>query len=344
MNSDLIDPSTVPLATPTPAPSGGAAPASGTDFLDSSPLDLHSTGEHEARYQFRVAKDLLVVSDGMDAGTILISLPVSPAIDPACTKLSQEYEYFSLSNFEISFEATSPFGTSSGGFQACWITDPANAYLPQETQAQKLQSLTKVIRQEGSVLIRPRNSANMVVKTQGRRYCLSGPDPRLSSYGNIVCVVRAPPSTGDLAAFSVTATGTMNFHRTAGTNGTTAANVRLPFPLFDPETAAIARGGFTIEGKLPVNKAPFDSAEATFCKPPTFELTTRNGRFINRTVIQPQTVALRLLDFDDEDSTFEFHFKSRLLPAATNITGLRVLSPGAELICKFHMPINTLDC
>jgi hypothetical protein len=198
-----------------------------TDFIDQNKVVLSQTsGEATASHEFRISKDFIIINDAQDPGTVLFNMSLDPTVDSGALKLAQNYEYFSFRDIEVSMDETSPFGTASGGFQAAWITDPANAVFGQASAAEKTTSLIKIVRQEGSVLVRPRSSAIVKIVTSDRRYTLLGTDVRLSSFGNIVCALRAAPGLGDVAAFAVTVSGIIDFHRMNNNHGATLASTK----------------------------------------------------------------------------------------------------------------------
>jgi len=204
-----------------------SSPSGENDFIDSGDVITQSDLHAEAKHQFRISKDFILIDDTQSPGELLFSLELSPLIDPTMTEMAKAYEHFTFKDIEVSMDATSPFGTASGAFQTAWITDPANTALGQADPTQKAASLVKVIRQEGSKLVRPRNSELMKINVEGDKYCLKGNDPRLSNFGTIVAVIRAPPATGDTAAFAVTVVGTIVFKRATVSAGATLASTTV---------------------------------------------------------------------------------------------------------------------
>lgn len=192
-----------------------------SDFIDSGHIVEQNEPEQSASHTFRISKDFIVIDDTMLPGTLLFNLPLTALLDPAATALSKNYEYFSFKEIIVDMQATSPLGTASGGFQAAWVTDPVNANIGTADAPEKAAALLKIIRQQDSVLIRPRTTQMMKIPTVGKRFTITGPDVRLSSFGNIVAVLRAAPGLGDTASFAVTVEGVIMFHRTTVGQGAT---------------------------------------------------------------------------------------------------------------------------
>jgi hypothetical protein len=191
------------------------ATSSHTDFLSTGSATLNQT-ENDGEYDLKVAKDFVILDDSHQVGEVIMSQDLDLTMHPTLITLGTQYEYWSVQDLTLHIQATSPFGTSSGGAQICHFTDPENAVLRTVTQNPSL-NVDKVVRQEGSKLVRPRDSTDLHVQTSGEMYTheTSPAMKRFTSYGNISAVVRDVPAAGDSVTFAVTLSGKIFFHRTS---------------------------------------------------------------------------------------------------------------------------------
>ncbi|AYN75553.1 protein 4 [Halhan virus 2] len=193
-----------------------AVPRVESDFISTGGVQDLTTTDNSAQVIVRQQYDFLVMSDSHDAGYVLLNIPLDVSISPSAQKLSEFYELFEIKDLTLESLATSPFGTSSGGYQTCHITDPENAAMFTGTDLDR--NIEKVVRQQGSKLVRPRDTVVLKAVTQGTKFTLRAGSPRWYSYGAIVAVVRDVPATGDQIQFALTLTAKVVFHRTTTQN------------------------------------------------------------------------------------------------------------------------------
>jgi len=274
-------------------------PKVNNDFLEDNKVNLGSSLEASATHSFRISRDFVVIDDGQTLGTQLMNVRIDPTIDPAAQELAKAYEYYDFSEIIVSLEATSPFGTASGSFQTAWITDPANTDLGQADAAAKAAALNKVIRQEGSTQVRPRTSAELSAKPNGKRYCLSNSktDPRLTSFGAIVAVLRDPPSTGDTASFAVTISGKINFYRATIALGVTNASLKSEIKEFRNFAGLVRNGVFGLSYDLYTKdeNVRFNQGKILFNKPAEAVIVAKAGDFTRRGITRWQIADARAL-------------------------------------------------
>lgn len=274
-------------------------PKVNNDFIDDKKVNLGSTIEASATHAFRISRDFVVIDDSQKLGTQLMSVLLNPSIDPGAAKLAQLYEYYDFSEIKLSLEATSPFGTASGSFQTAWITDPANIALGQADEAAKSAALNKVIRQEGSVQVRPRTSAELVIRPAGKRYCFqtTTSDPRLTEFGALVAVLRDPPSTGDNASFAVTISGKINFYRATLQTNAVNSSVRSCISDFQNFEGRIVDGKFGISFDLVSEDSDvrFKKGKILFDKPLKALIVATSGDFTRRGIHTWETAEARAL-------------------------------------------------
>lgn len=161
--------------------------------------------------------DFLRITSDNVRGQLLKTISLDPAFDSTSAAMASEYEYWRIKSFEINIEATSPMGTSSGAAQVAYIQDPQNANF--DATGTEF-NISKAVRQEGSVIVRPRESVQFYVRNPNTLYTLSGSDPRFSSFGNIVFVVRDKPYTGDSCSLVVSLHAVLEFIRTTKNSNT----------------------------------------------------------------------------------------------------------------------------
>ncbi|APG77712.1 putative structural protein [Shahe hepe-like virus 1] len=300
MNSDPAQANSVSEGAPVELSTGSTGLPS-SDFTDSKPLFLEAGTQHTAVHCFRVAKDLVTLAEGSKPGEICFVQPLTPfGIDNTATNLASDYEYYSFKNVEIAIEAVSPFGTSSGGMQVAWITDPENVTLPQGDDGQKLTSLAKVIRQDGSVLVRPRNSALFNISTEGARYCLPGTESRLSSFGSLVALVRSPPGTGDVADFAATITGEIHFMRSTRNAPVYIGEFPIGTFTIDETQPLIEENDLILPVRLSSNDVQTDISRWDFRTPLKLTLRGKDGRFTKIHEIKADFATFKLTNIDDQ--------------------------------------------
>lgn len=300
MNSDPAQANSVTEGAPVELSKGSTSLPS-SDFTDSERLFLEAGTQHTAVHCFRVSKDLVTLAEGSKPGELCFVQPLNPfGIDAACTNLASDYEYYSFKNVEVAIEAVSPFGTSSGGMQVAWITDPENVTIPQGDDGQKLTALAKIIRQDGSVLVRPRNSALFNITTQGARYCLPGNESRLSSFGALVALVRSPPGTGDVAEFAATVTGEIHFMRS--TRNAPVYVGEFPIGTFnvDETKPVIEDNDLQLPVRLPANDIQTDTSNWEFRTPFNLSVRGQDGRFTKILDIKANNARFKLTHIDDQ--------------------------------------------
>lgn len=201
---------------------GIVTPAARPDFIsDTGTAEINQT-EQTAQHVFRIPFQQEVFESGISPGSLLFNYDLNPNfLSPSLQEFAKNYEYYSFHNVVLHAQSTAPFGTSSGGIQIAHITDPENAHF--DTAAKEENSpigklhnnLRKVVRQQDSVLLRPRESVELKIKTQGELFTFNaGHSRRFESFGSIVGVMRDPPAQGDSISFAFTLTGIAKFTRT----------------------------------------------------------------------------------------------------------------------------------
>lgn len=300
MNSDPAQANNVSEGAPVVL-SAGSTNLPSSDFLDNKPLFLEGGTQHTAVHCFRVTKDLITLAEGSKPGALCFVQPLNPfGIDATTTELAKDYEYYSLKNVEIAIEAVSPFGTSSGGMQVAWVTDPENVTIPQGDDGQKLVSLAKIVRQDGSVLVRPRNSALFMISPQGARYCLPGNEPRLSSFGSLIALVRSPPATGDVAEFAATITGEMHFMRSTRNMPVYLGEFPIGTFTIDEEKAEIEGQDLLVPVRLSAHDIQTDTAVWQFRTKLELSVRGKEGRFMKILNIHADSAKFRLTAINEE--------------------------------------------
>lgn len=202
-------------------PSGSTASGARVDFIGHSGSASINDTEQQAQYDIRRE---FQVSTGSTTpvGQVLYTLNLDTSIDDNVKSISHGYEYFTFRNLMLYCQSTSPAGTSSGGIQVCHITDPDNVQFQSKDIVDPIRSsgqfnVHKAVRQEGSLLIRPRESIELSLDIEGWLYTYRDKEAksrRFTSFGCVVMVLRDPPATSDQLAFTITLTGKAVFART----------------------------------------------------------------------------------------------------------------------------------
>lgn len=205
---------------------GLTRPVARDDFISQNGIAPIDHTEQTAQAIFR--KNLIQESFpyGIDAGTVLFTMPLIPRFvgDLSLLTMAGSYEYYSLENVVLHAQSTAPMGISSGGIQLCHITDPENSYFYTSGSATSKAlslNLEKCVRQQDSVLLRPRESVEFKIDTPGELFTHhdpTAPNDRFHSFGTIVAVMRDPPAIGDSISFALTISGIARFARTCVSN------------------------------------------------------------------------------------------------------------------------------
>lgn len=153
---------------------------------------------NHATHMVRRPLDLVQIVEATDPGTVAFNLVLDITLEPALQQLAKYYTFYRFKKLDFEALATSPFGTASGAMQIAHIPDPLNIVPDQQN------AVTQMVRQLGSRMARPRDNTLLTPALQKWRFCKPGVDPRLSAFGAIVGIVRAPPGTGDFAQWAVT--------------------------------------------------------------------------------------------------------------------------------------------
>jgi len=186
------------------------------DFISYNGLAKIDHTEQTGQHIFRINIPQEASDDQTPTGKILFTFNLQPYyLGEAAKAFAEMYEYYSLENVVLHAQSTAPFGVSSGGIQICHITDPDNAVFYTAGTNLKL-NLAKVVRQQDSVLLRPRESVELAVKTNGELFTnfSLGKTQRFSSFGYIVACMRDTPATGDSISFAFTLSGIIKGSRT----------------------------------------------------------------------------------------------------------------------------------
>lgn len=190
-------------------------PLARVDFISNNGIAPIDHTEQSAQHVFRIPLTQEVYDSTAEIGKLLFLIDLSPtSLGTGTQSYAQQYEYYSLHNLTLHAQATAPFGTSSGGIQICHVTDPDNAIF---STTDLHYNLDKVVRQQDSVLLRPRESVEILMKTKGELYTYSTPTmptKRFTSFGYLAAVMRDPPAQGDSISFAFTLTGIAKFART----------------------------------------------------------------------------------------------------------------------------------
>lgn len=207
---------------------GLTKPLARDDFISHDGIAPIDHTEQNAQAIFR--KNLVQESFpyGIDSGTVLFSMPLTPKFvgDKSIETMAASYEYYGLENVVLHAQSTAPMGISSGGIQICHITDPHNAFFytgDEITSKELAMNLEKCVRQQDSVLLRPRECVEFKIETPGELFTYNSagyPNDRFHSFGTIVAVMRDPPAVGDSLSFALTISGTAKFARTCVSSGT----------------------------------------------------------------------------------------------------------------------------
>ncbi|APG77634.1 putative structural protein [Beihai tiger crab virus 1] len=191
------------------APDTRVAPQ--TDYsLSTQDVDLTSDSA-TGYYNIKVVK-VIRLAGSTKVGELLAVFFLDGTLEPVLEEMLKAYERWGLDDLQVIVQTGSPFGTSSGSIQMAHIPDPENANFPAEGGQ---PSLDKIVRQDGSVQIRPRDSCTFKVKTPGTMYTMSSGSRRWSSFGAIVAVCRSVPDSTDFTEWNLTVTGTAKLIRTA---------------------------------------------------------------------------------------------------------------------------------
>jgi len=194
---------------PSAAPDTRVAPQ--TDFSQSN-TNVDITPDSTAgSYALRVVK-VIRISGGDAVGKLLAIFPLDGTLEPVLANLFKAYERYSFDGLQLIIQTGSPLGTSSGSMQIAHFPDPENANFVMDGGQ---EALNKVVRQDGSAQIRPRDSATFRIRTNGTNYTLSSGSKRWDSFGAVVAVTRSVPDATDFVEFQITLVGTVNLYRTA---------------------------------------------------------------------------------------------------------------------------------
>jgi len=198
---------------------GTAPKLANADFISQSGFakldDDEQYAQHDIRHEF-----MIHAGTTSPVGQVLNVISLDVTIDQTCTDMGKYYEYFTFRDLAIECASTSPAGTSSGGFQICHITDPDNVQFQHSDKtnaASGVFNVHKAVRQQGSLLVRPRESVKLQLDLEGYLYTYKVSQTgtnRFSSFGSVVMVLRDPPAIGDTLSFTVTLVGKMIFART----------------------------------------------------------------------------------------------------------------------------------
>lgn len=159
-----------------------------------------------ARHMIRKQIDLITISSGDASGKIVFSIPLSLELDSFAASLAKGYTYYRFTKMDIEALSVSPLGTASGAVQVAHIPDPENL-VPDSSS----EGILQLVRQLGSRMMRPRDATLISPILNEWRFCKPGNEPRLTSFGGVVGVVRAPPSVGDFAEWAVTIIAEVEF-------------------------------------------------------------------------------------------------------------------------------------
>lgn len=182
----------------------------GTAYTKVQETNLITSSETSCHY--RIVRALDGFSYGSDAtvGQVLFSMFIDTDISTELEAIAKRFEYKKFANFILSLVSTAPLGTSSGSIQAGHTTDPAN--LTWTTGGSNINR-SKIVRQQGSIVLRPRDTATIAIETPGPMYTKRVGSRRFTSWGGLSCIVRTVPALGDVIHFAATLTADVYFHR-----------------------------------------------------------------------------------------------------------------------------------
>ncbi|APG77718.1 hypothetical protein [Shahe hepe-like virus 2] len=243
-----------------------------SSFLPPGNKITPSEPQHDnATHMVRRPVDLIQIVEGASPGTVAFSIVLDPTLDAALLSLSKFYTYYRFKKLDFEALATSPFGTASGAMQIAHIPDPMNI-IPDSRNA-----VQQYVRQLGSRMARPRDNTLMTPALQKWRFCKPGTDSRLSSFGAIVGIVRAPPGTGDFAQWAGTVIAEIELcYPTIWTNDSKFTFYEPPFAEFRAATPK-ANGNY-ISLELSAISNPFHVPER-------FEFKTKSPLHITYTYL-----------------------------------------------------------
>ncbi|APG77825.1 putative structural protein [Wenling hepe-like virus 1] len=187
----------------------------------------------------------IACSDASTTGLQVLSLPVDVNIDEIAKQMATGFEFYSIENCSLTLNSSSPLGTSSGSLQIGWIQDPYNLLFGDDGAL----NLKKAIRQDGSTMVRPRDSVHFPFAPQDRKYCRVGSDLRLSSFGGIFAVVRSKPEAGDQFTLQGDLTMTFKFSRMC---------------VYTPDTTFVGQTKMRVAFDFPEQKGKFHTVKLPF--------------------------------------------------------------------------------
>lgn len=228
----------------------------------------HLTSTETSSY-YRVvrAMDGISYSSGNTVGDVVFNLYLDTDMDDDLEELSSRFEYKTFSNVKLDMVCTAPLGTTSGSLQIGHTTDPENATF---TSTGSGGNRSKLVRQQGSVVLRPRDTVTLDIDTPGVMYCKRAGSRRFSSWGAVTAVVRTLPAMGDTVYFAATLTADVHFHRLSVINNEVSAyfDASLDFDVHHIPETDTTRITFLRPGALPSARATlsFDPLELTRLK------------------------------------------------------------------------------
>jgi hypothetical protein len=165
----------------------------------------------------------LTIADDDESGKEMLHIDLDRTLTDEIDNLASYYEEFEIKDLHISIQSTSPMGSASGALQVCHIPDPVNSTLGTDLA----ENLTKVVRQSGSVIVRPRDTKDLKIDTNQTCFTKTSSDKRFSSFGAIVGIVRDTPTSGDTATWTTTLECTVQFIRPTIVSTTTVFTDQL---------------------------------------------------------------------------------------------------------------------
>lgn len=146
-------------------------------------------------------------------GEEIFNLPLDTSINTDVQAAAKLWERYSFSGVTLDLQSTSPMGSASGAVQIAHIPDPDNAKLaPVSDATGRTANLTKLVRQSGSLIFRPRDTKALSMDCNDTLFTMDSGVKRFSSFGAVLAVVREVPAAGDSVTMTVTLSATVNFY------------------------------------------------------------------------------------------------------------------------------------
>jgi hypothetical protein len=281
-------------------------------FTATSKTTHLTTASTTGHYRLVKRIDGVQFSSANATGELIFNIPVNPDLAPECRAMADKFEFVQISNIQLDMAAVSPLGTTSGALQIAHITDPANATFSPGATADNVK---KVVRQQGSVTVRPRDTIELKITTAGQKFTTKAGSTRFNNYGNLVAVVRNAPLAGTSCEWVATITGDFHFSRMSS-HVDAAASAQLATLQFEtvPQTSGDKR---VIMIPVPTSVLP-GKADFTLSKPISathvVDRTRHNIRHIQDCIVR-DGFAFKRIDYHIAKQEMSAVITNRTLPS-----------------------------